>query len=238
MLPIIVRLYAYHWRCRLFPTPNLEITAIYHENPPLRGGFSWYTTILKFWTMLAHYHGQIWNAAELAHSLGIGETSVRRYLDILSDVFMIRQLQPWHANIKKRQVKAPKIYFRDSGLLHQLLGIKTTEELLINPKCGASWEGYALEELIRVFKPDGAHFWATHNDAEIDLLLTKNNRMIGIECKRSDAPKITPSMRIALNDLKLSKIFVIYPGESSYSLSGEIQVVAFKEMTKHFSEYK
>lgn len=194
------------------------------------------TTILRFWTMLAHYHGQLWNASELAQSLGIGTTSVRRYLDIMSDVFMIRQLQPWHANIKKRQVKAPKIYFRDSGLLHQLLGIKTTEDLLVHPKCGASWEGYAMEELLRVYKPDGAYFWATHNDAEIDLLLTKNNRMIGIECKRSDAPKITASMRIALEDLKLSKIAVIYPGETSYSLADEIQVVAFKEMSRFFSE--
>lgn len=194
------------------------------------------TTIIRFWTMLAHYHGQIWNASELAQSLGIGTTSIRRYLDIMADVFMIRQLQPWHANIKKRQVKAPKIYFRDSGLLHQLLGIKTTEALLVHPKCGASWEGYAMEELLSVYKPDGAYFWATHNDAEIDLLLTKNNRMIGIECKRSDAPKITPSMRIALEDLKLSKIAVIYPGETSYSLADEIQVVAFKEMGRVFSE--
>ena len=194
------------------------------------------TTIIRFWTMLAHYHGRIWNAAELAQSLGIGETSVRRYLDILSDVFMVRQLQPWHVNIRKRQVKSPKIYFRDSGLLHQLLGIKTMEHLLVNPKCGLSWEGYAMEELIRVYKPDGVYFWATHNDAEIDLLLVKNNCIMGIECKRSDAPKITPSMRIALHDLQLSKIAVIYPGETSYPLSDEIQVVAFKEMNHYFSE--
>lgn len=193
------------------------------------------TTIIRFWTMLAHYHGRIWNAAELALSLGIGETSVRRYLDVLSDVFMVRQLQPWHANIKKRQVKAPKIYFRDTGLLHQLLGIKTTEDLLVNPKCGTSWEGYAMEELLRVYKPDNSYFWATHNKAEIDLLLVKNNRMIGIECKRSDAPKITHSMRIALEDLMLSKIVVIYPGETSYALSGEIQAVALKEIHQYFS---
>ena len=195
------------------------------------------TTILRFWTMLAHYHGQVWNAAEPARSLGISESSVRRYLDLLSDIFMVRQLQPWHANIKKRQVKSPKIYFRDSGLLHQLLGLKTNKNLFENPKCGASWEGYVLEEVIQVYKPDEVHFWATHNNAEIDLLLTKNDRTIGVECKRSDAPKITPSMRIALDDLKLSKIFVIYPGGKSYPLSDEIQVVALKDRMLFF-DYK
>jgi hypothetical protein len=194
--------------------------------------------ILRFWTMLAHYHGQIWNAAEPARSLGIGETSARRYLDVLSGIFMVRQLQPWHANIKKRQVKAPKIYFRDSGLLHQLLGIKTKKDLLVNPKCGASWEGYVIEEMIRLYKPDETHFWATHNHAEIDLLLTKNGRNIGIECKRSDAPSITPSMRIALEDCKLSNIFVIYPGEKSYTLSKNIRVIAFNDMASFFSDYK
>ncbi|MDD5676308.1 MAG: ATP-binding protein [Chitinivibrionales bacterium] len=193
------------------------------------------TTILRFWTMLAHYHGQIWNAAEPARSLGLGESSVRRYLDVLSDIFMVRQLQPWHANIKKRQVKSPKIYFRDSGLLHQLLGIATAQDLLVNPKSGASWEGYIIEEIIHLYKPDEAYFWATHNNAEIDLLLTKNGHTIGVECKRSDAPKITPSMHIALNDLKLSKIYVVYPGDTSYPLSNQIQAVTFKDMEKFFS---
>jgi predicted AAA+ superfamily ATPase len=193
------------------------------------------TTIHRFWTMLAHYHGQIWNAAEPARSLGIGESSVRRYLDILSDIFMIRQLKPWHANIKKRQVKSPKIYFNDSGLLHHLLGIKTIKDLLAHPKCGASWEGYVIEEVIQLYKPDDIYFWATHANAEIDLLLMKNGVTRGVECKRADAPAITPSMRIALEDLKLSQILVIYPGDLSYSLSEKIRVVAWKDLAVELS---
>jgi uncharacterized protein len=184
---------------------ELDIRLLGHSIPT--------TTVHRFWTMLAHYHGQIWNAAEPARSLGIGESSVRRYLDLLSDLFMIRQLKPWHANIKKRQVKSPKIFFHDSGLLHHLLGVKTTKDLLAHPKCGASWEGYIIEEVIQIYKPDDAYFWATHANAEIDLLLIKNSMTIGVECKRADAPTITPSMRIALEDLKLSQIFVIYPGD-------------------------
>jgi predicted AAA+ superfamily ATPase len=119
--------------------------------------------------MLAHYHGQIWNASNPAKSLGISESSVRRYLDMLTDIFMIRQLKPWHANVTKRQVKSPKIYFKDTGLLHHLLGIKNEVSLLNHPKCGASWEGYVIDEIIKLYKPDEAYFWATHNGAEIDL---------------------------------------------------------------------
>jgi predicted AAA+ superfamily ATPase len=141
------------------------------------------TTLFRFWTMVAHYHAQVWNAAELARSLGIGETTVRRYLDLLTDLFMVRQLQPWHANLKKRQVKAPKIYLRDSGLLHQLLGIRSSGNLLSHPKSGASWEGYALEETIRTSRADAAYFWATHQGAEIDLILQKDSRLYGVECK-------------------------------------------------------
>ncbi|MBN1981653.1 MAG: ATP-binding protein [Chitinivibrionales bacterium] len=195
------------------------------------------TTIVRFWTMLAHYHGNIWNAAEPARSLGIGESSVRRYLDLLTDIFMIRQLKPWHAAIQKRQVKSPKVYFTDSGILHQLLGIKTAYDLLSHPKCGLSWEGYIIEELMQIFKSDEVYFWSTHNNAEIDLLLTGKGRKIGIECKRSDAPKVTPSMRIALDDLKLSEIFVIYPGDKSYLMADKIHAVAFQDMVSFFKKY-
>ena len=183
------------------------------------------TALLRFWTMLAHYHGQTWNAAEPARSLGVSEPTVRRYLDILSNVFMIRQLTPWHANLKKRQVKAPKIYFRDTGLLHQLLGIRSEKELLSHPKCGASWEGYVIEETIKATEPDDAYYWATHGGAEIDLVLIKNGRMLGVECKRMDAPRITPSIRIAREELNLEQIAVVYPGKKRYAMGDGIAAV-------------
>ncbi|MBA4373911.1 MAG: hypothetical protein C0402_13765 [Thermodesulfovibrio sp.] len=181
--------------------------------------------LLRFWTMLAHYHGQTWNAAEPARSLGVSEPTVRRYLDILSGVFMVRQLQPWHANVKKRQVKAPKIYFRDTGLLHYLLGIRSGRDLLDHPKSGASWEGYVIEEVIKAMEPEESYYWATHNGAEIDLILVKNGRMLGVECKRMDAPRLTPSMQAALKDVKLEQIAVVYPGTKPYSLGERVAVV-------------
>lgn len=189
------------------------------------------TQLLRFWTMLAHYHGQIWNAAEPARSLGISEGSVRRYLDILTDVFMVRQLRPWHANLGKRQVKAPKVYLRDSGLLHALLGIRTQRDLLLHPKCGASWEGFAVEEALRLAEPDEAYFWATHNRAELDLLLLKNGRRYGVECKRADAPRVTPSLRISLQDLKLEHIAVVYPGLRRYPIADRMTALPLEQMT-------
>lgn len=179
----------------------------------------------RFWTMLAHYHAQIWNAAEPARSLGVAETTARRYLDLLTGVYMVRQLAPWHENLGKRQVKSPKVYVRDTGLLHHLLGIAGESQLLAHPKCGASWEGYAIEEAISAVEPDEAYFWATHQGAELDLLLFKNGRRLGVEVKRMDAPALTPSMRIALNDLKLEQLVVLYPGPKAYSLGERVRVV-------------
>jgi hypothetical protein len=187
-------------------------------------------TLLRFWTMLAHYHAQVWNAADLARSLGVGETSIRRYLDLLSDLFMVRQLPPWFTHIAKRQIKSPKIYLRDSGLLHYLLGIRNKEELLGHPKSGASWEGYVIEEVLRIVEPDEAYFWGTHGGAEIDLVIRKDGRMFGIECKRVDAPKLTPSMRSALADLGLEKIYVIYPGDKRYSLAQVVEAVPMDDI--------
>ena len=184
----------------------------------------------RFWNMLAHYHGQIWNAAELARALAINESTVRRYLDLMTGVFMIRQLPPWFENLGKRQVKAPKIYVRDSGLLHALLGIANQRDLEHHPKVGASWEGYAVEEILKAQRPDEAYFWATHNGAEIDLLLFRRGRRIGIECKRADAPTLTPSMRIALADLKLDELLVVYPGEKRYALAKNVKVVPLAEL--------
>ncbi len=187
-------------------------------------------TMLRFWSMVAHYHGQTWNAAEPARSLGVTEPTIRRYLDLLDGTFMVRQLQPWHANLLKRQVKSPKVYFRDSGLLHFLLGIRSDGDLQRHPKSGASWEGFALEEALRALNPDEAYFWATHNGAELDLLAVKNGRNIGVEFKRVDAPVLTASMRTALADLGLDHLTVIYPGERGYALADQVTVVPLVDL--------
>ena len=187
-------------------------------------------TLLRFWTMLAHYNGQLWNVSEPARSLGISEPTVRRYLDILTGLFMVRQLQPWHANLKKRQIRSPKIYFRDTGLLHQLLGIRLKKDLFSHPKCGASWEGYVIEEVLKIANPDEQYFWRTHNGAEIDLVVVKNGRIFGVECKWIDAPRLTPSMRIAKDDLKLEKIIVVYPGKRRYEIAKNIHAIPLQEI--------
>ena len=182
-------------------------------------------SLFRFWNMLAHYHGQIWNAAEAARTLNISEPTARNYLDLLESLFMARQLRPWFANLGKRQVKSPKIYFRDTGLLHYLLGIKSERELLLHPRLGASWEGYAIEEIIKALQPDETYFWSTHSGAELDLLALKDNKRIGMECKRMDAPSLTKSMRIAMQDLELDELIVIYPGNQEYPLDKNIKVV-------------
>ena len=179
----------------------------------------------RFWTMLAHYHGQIWSAAPSAQSMGVSEPTIRRYLDTLTQTLMVRQLQPWHENLGKRQVKAPKIYFRDTGLLHALQGIKTAAELVTHPLCGASWEGFALEQVLRIARPDEAFFWATHQGAELDLLMLRGRQRIGVEFKRADAPHVTKSMRIAMNDLKLDALYVVYPGLHRYALGEGVEAV-------------
>jgi predicted AAA+ superfamily ATPase len=181
--------------------------------------------MLRFWRMLAHYHGQIWTAAEPARSLGVSEPTVRRYLDTLTQTLMVRQLQPWHENLGKRQVKAPKIFFRDTGLLHALMGVGTLAELLVHPRCGASWEGFALEQVLRLARPDEAYFWATHQGAELDLLMLKGRQRIGVEFKRADAPRVTPSMRIAMHDLKLDALYVVYPGAHRFGLAAGVEAV-------------
>lgn len=186
--------------------------------------------VRRFWNMLAHYHGQTWNAAELARALAVNESTVRHYLDLLTGVFMVRQLQPWHENLGKRQVKAPKVYVRDSGLLHTLLGIANQRDLEYHPKVGASWEGYAVEEILKSLQPDEAYYWATYNRAELDLLLFKKGRRIGVECKRTDAPTLTPSMRIALSDLKLDHLYVAYPGRKAYKLARNVEVMPLAKL--------
>lgn len=180
----------------------------------------------RFWLMLVHYHGQIFNATELGKSLGISTHMVRKYLDILAGTFMIRILLPWYENLEKRQIKSPKIYFRDSGILHALLGIQSRSEMDIYPRLGSFWEGFALEEIIRQTgaTSEECFFWGTQSKAELDLLIMKNGKRTGYEFKYSDAPKITPSMRIACEDLKLDHLYVIYPGTATYPLSEKITV--------------
>ena len=184
-------------------------------------------TLGRFWSMLAHYHGQLWNGSELARAFGVGDTTVRRYLDLLTATFMVRQLPPWHENLGKRQVKAPKVYLTDSGLLHTLLGVATREHLERHPKVGASWEGFALEQLLRRLgaRDDECFFWATYAGAELDLLVVRDGRRLGFELKRGDAPRLTPSMTIARDDLRLDRLDVIYPGEATYPLGDRIRAV-------------
>lgn len=181
--------------------------------------------IYRFWAMLAHYHGQVWNAADPARSLGVSEGTVRRYLDWLTQAFLVRQLQPWHANLGKRQVKSPKLYFRDSGLLHELLGVADAAALARHPRSGASWEGFALEQVLRLAQPDEAYFWATHAGAELDLLMIKDGRRVGVEFKRGDAPSVTASMRTALADLALETLYVVYPGDRRYRMAENVEAV-------------
>lgn len=186
----------------------------------------------RFWTMAAHYHGQIWNAAEPARALGVGESTCRRYLDLLTDALVLRQLQPWHANLRKRQVKSPKLYVRDSGLLHRLLGLDTEKAVLSHPKLGASWEGFVLEQVLLTEPHDEAYFWATHQGAEIDLLLRRGDRLLGVECKRADAPRMTKSIRIAREDLGLDRVAVVYPGVKRYPLADDVEVVPLSTLAQ------
>ena len=207
------------------------IQTLLERDLPQWGGRVPGSALRRFWTMLAHYHGRTWNAAEPARAMGVSESTTRRYLDLLTDALMIRQLQPWHANLRKRQVKSPKIYVCDSGLLHELLGIDTPKGLLSHPKVGASWEGFVIEQVLLTEPHDEAFFWATHQGAEIDLILRRGDRLFGVECKRADAPRITPSMRIALADLNLERIAVVYPGTRRYSLMQQADVVPLAELS-------
>jgi len=178
----------------------------------------------RFWTMLAHYHAQLWNGSEIAASLGIAPNTARAYLDALEQTYMIRRLLPWQANLGKRLVKTPKIYFRDSGLFHTLCGIPSAAELLTHPKLGASWEGFALEEIIQARQPDQTWFYAVHSGSELDLLMEVSGKRIGVEFKRADAPTATRSMHLAITDLGLDELWVVYPGTRVYALDDRITV--------------
>lgn len=186
---------------------------------------------MAFLANAAHYHGQIWHHAEISRSLNINDKTIKSYLDLLTDTFMVRQLLPWYENVGKRVVKAPKFYIRDSGILHTVLNLRNLEDVQKNPKLGAGWEGFALEQVIQLSQ-QGKHafFWATHGGAEIDLIINHRGKLWGFEFKYADAPSSTKSMHIALNDLSLEKIFVIYPGKERYSLSEKIEVLPLMQI--------
>lgn len=183
----------------------------------------------RFWTMIAHCHGQTWNGAEFARALGTSEATARKYLDILTGAFMVRALPPWFENLKKRQVKAPKVYVRDTGLLHELLGLSEEQDLAGHHKVGASFEGFALEQLLAGLDTRDAYFWATHGGAELDLLVFGGGKRYGFECKFADAPGTTRSMRVALEDLGLSHLWIVYPGEEAYPLDDRISVLPISQ---------
>lgn len=183
----------------------------------------------RFWTMTAHYHGQFWNGSEFARSIGVTEPTARKYVDLLTDAYVVRQLQPWYENLKKRQVKSPKVYIRDSGILHALLNLPGTT-IFSHPKLGASWEGFIIEQILDYLKSGEAYFWATHAGAELDLLIFRGGKKLGFEIKFSDAPTRTKSMISAQKDLKLQQLYVVYPGSQSYPVDKQIQVVGMNDL--------
>ena len=188
-------------------------------------------TLRRFWMMVAHYHGQVWNAAEFARSLGTSEVTARRYLDILAGAYMVRVLPPWFENVSKRQVKSPKVYIRDSGVLHGLLQLGTLPELQSHPKLGASWEGFAVEQIIRLLDTRDAYFWATHGGAELDLMVLAGGKRYGFEIKYTDAPGASRSMQVALQDLALEHLWVVYPGQQEYALNERITALPLDALT-------
>jgi predicted AAA+ superfamily ATPase len=194
-------------------------------------------TLRRFWGMLAHYSGQLWNGAELARAFGVTEPTVRHYLDILAATYMVRVLQPWYENLGKRQVKAPKIYLADSGILHSLLDIGSADGLLGHPRCGASWEGFSLHQVVRALDVDwqDCYHWRLHTGAELDLLVVRDGRRLGFEFKRTDAPQVTPSMRSALENLGLEKLYVVHAGRDAWPMAENIEAVPLAQVWQKLS---
>lgn len=190
------------------------------------------TTLYRFWTMVANYHGGIWNASEFGRSFGVADTTVRNYLDTLTSAMVVRQLNPWHENISKRQIKAPKIFLADSGLLHTLLNLRSSRDLEGHPKVGASWEGFCLGQTIEQLRarPEECFFWRTYTGAELDLLVVRGRHRLGFEFKRTSSPRITPSIGIALSDLKLNRLDVIHAGDETFPLGKQIRAVSIKRL--------
>lgn len=216
---------SHEWRIDFVRTfLERDIPMLGSKIPPL--------TLHRFWRMLAHYHGQVWNSAEFARSFGVAATTVRRYLDLLAGALVVRLVQPWHENIKKRQVKSPKVYIDDPGLLHALLGIGTFDDLEANPKVGASWEGFVLQETLTRLgaRPEETFFWSTHTGAELDLLIVRGNQRLGFEVKRTSSPKFTRSAHSAMDTLELDRLDIIHAGEHTFALDDRVRAVAFKNL--------
>lgn len=207
--------------------PTLEVP---HTPPPAALG--------RFWAMLAHVHAERLNWSELGRSMGVSDVSVRRYTDVLEGALMVRLLKPWHANISKRQVKSPKLYFRDSGMLHVQLGIDSASQLVIHPRVGASWEGFVIEQIrgLMALEPDECFYWATEQGAELDLLVMRGGRRWGFEIKRTTTPAITRSMHSALNDLELDRLWVVHAGDATFSLSREVTAIAWRDLHHRLSD--
>jgi len=189
----------------------------------------------RFWIMVAHYHGQRWNAAEFAQSMGCSEATARRYLDCFTGAYMVRQLQPWHENLKKRQVKSPKIYIRDSGILHALLSLQRFDDLISHPKVGPSWEGFVIEQISAITRSRDLYFWASHGGAELDLLLFQHGKRLGIEIKYTDAPRISKSMHITKEDLNLDRLYVVYPGVDTFELGDGITALSLHDLDRYIA---
>jgi hypothetical protein len=192
------------------------------------------TTLRRFWTMLAHYHGQTWNSSEFARAFGVADNTVRNYLDLLTSALVVRQLPPWYENIGKRQLKAPKIYVADSGVLHTLLNLSTLADVEAHPKVGASWEGFVIHQVIRWLgaRRDECFFWRTHAGAELDLLIVRGRKRIGVEVKRTSSPHLTPSMRNAFADLKLQRLYVVHAGEDSFEMSRNVLAIPLRRLLR------
>ncbi len=206
------------------------LTALVERDVPQLGLRVPAPALQRFWLVLAHYHGQVWNASELARALGVTPATARHYLDILDGLGLVRVLAPWYENLKKRQVKAPKVYFRDSGVFHHLTGIATDRQLAAHPKRGASWEGFALEQALIHWGSKDSFFWGSQSGAELDLLMIRKGRRYGVEFKCADAPEKTKSMAVALEDLKLERLFVVYPGVKRYALGPKMEAVPLKDL--------
>ena len=216
--------------CRMWQEDFIR-TVLEHDLPQL-GVTIPAATLRRFWTMTAHYHGQKWNAAELARSLGTSEPTARKYLDLLCGMFLVRQLPPWFENVGKRQVKAPKVYVRDCGLWHALMKLDEFASLESHPKLGASWEGFALEQVLSVTGERDAYFWSTHSGPELDLLVFSHGRRLGFEFKYGDTPEVTKSMQVAMADLKLDRLWVIYPGSQSFAMSQKVEAVSILHLAE------
>ncbi len=206
-------------------------TFLEHDLPQLGINTS-STTMRRFWTMLAHYHGQIWNTSEFARAFGVADTTIRHYLDHLQSALVVRQLQPWHEKIGKRQVRSPKVYISDSGILHTLLNQPTLVDIESHPKVGASWEGFVIDQLVRLlgFGTEECFFWATHAGAELDLLMVRGRKRIGFEIKRTTSPQLTPSIKHACSDLKLDRVEVIHAGDHTFDLADNVRAVAIRRL--------